>query len=159
MGRFTALAGPYPCRSSYIATLAATRPDNLVAIIATAIARHPYTPPPLQESRVHLSWIHPPRPAAIVVLPKLPNTSVLPAAYRIFDSYPGMVPLLPPLQVNLAPHEALFRVGDPSDSGIFIVVRGTLGVFLEDGPHATPVLFNTLRWVSDEDCITGLWRL
>lgn len=53
--------------------------------------------------------------------------------------------LLRSVQVQLGPHQTLFRVGDPSDSGIFIVVSGTLGVFLEDGPSCTPVLFNTLR--------------
>ena len=34
-------------------------------------------------------------------------------------------------QVNVQPHETLFRVGDSSEAGIFIVVEGRLGVFLQ----------------------------
>eukprot|EP00798_Chlamydomonas_sp_ICE-L_P019927 gene19927-26631_t len=34
-------------------------------------------------------------------------------------------------RVHLAPHEVLFQAGDPSESGIYIVVRGTLGVYGE----------------------------
>lgn len=58
-------------------------------------------------------------------------------------------------QVQLSPGELLFHCGDPSDSGIFIVVRGTLGVFLPQaqqrgaaGPPPPPIHANTLRWVS-----------
>jgi hypothetical protein len=60
---------------------------------------------------------------------------------------PLTLPFLPSpsSQVQLQPHEVLFRRGDPSDSGIFIVVRGSLGVFLEEGPEGELVRFNTLR--------------
>ena len=34
-------------------------------------------------------------------------------------------------QVKAQPHETLFRVGDSSEAGIFIVVEGRLGVFLQ----------------------------
>lgn len=34
-------------------------------------------------------------------------------------------------QVKVQPHETLFRVGDSSEAGIFIVVEGRLGVFLQ----------------------------
>ncbi len=37
-------------------------------------------------------------------------------------------------QVQVQPHETLFRVGDSSGPGIFIVVEGRLGVFLQVGP-------------------------
>jgi hypothetical protein len=36
--------------------------------------------------------------------------------------------------------------GEPSDSGIFIVVSGRLGVFLDDGRGGPPVHANTLRY-------------
>lgn len=39
----------------------------------------------------------------------------------------------PALQVRVAAGEVLFSVGDSSAPGIFIVVEGRLGVFLEDG--------------------------
>ncbi|KAG1675221.1 hypothetical protein FOA52_016250 [Chlamydomonas sp. UWO 241] len=64
-------------------------------------------------------------------------------------------------RLQLGPHEVLFRAGDPSDSGIFIVVSGSLGVFREEGPEATPVLFNTLRYgesVGDLDVVDGARR-
>ena len=34
------------------------------------------------------------------------------------------------MMVNLAPGQELFRAGDPSESGAFIVAQGKLGVFL-----------------------------
>ena len=36
-------------------------------------------------------------------------------------------------QVKVRPHETLFCVGDSSEAGIFIVVEGRLGVFLQVG--------------------------
>lgn len=35
--------------------------------------------------------------------------------------------------ITLAPHSILFRAGDDSASGIFVVVDGCLGMFLPDG--------------------------
>jgi hypothetical protein len=35
--------------------------------------------------------------------------------------------------------------GEPSDSGIFIVTNGSLGVFLDDEKGGPPVHANTLR--------------
>ncbi|GLC44977.1 hypothetical protein PLESTB_001747900 [Pleodorina starrii] len=65
-------------------------------------------------------------------------------------------------RVSLAPHEVLFRSGDPSDSGIYIVLHGTLGVFLEDPTHNTPPIHaNTLRSgesVGDLDVVDGAVR-
>ena len=48
----------------------------------------------------------------------------------------------------------------PPHSGIFIVVRGTLGVFLDDGSDV-PILANTLRYgesVGDLDVVDGARR-
>lgn len=42
-------------------------------------------------------------------------------------------PVLGIWQVKVRPHETLFRVGDSSEAGIFIVVEGRLGVFLQVG--------------------------
>ncbi|KXZ52202.1 hypothetical protein GPECTOR_10g833 [Gonium pectorale] len=65
-------------------------------------------------------------------------------------------------RVSLAPHEVLFRSGDPSDSGIFIVLHGTLGVFLEEPDRsAPPIHANTLRSgesVGDLDVVDGAAR-
>ncbi|GIL50016.1 hypothetical protein Vafri_6355, partial [Volvox africanus] len=65
-------------------------------------------------------------------------------------------------RVSLSPHEVLFRSGDPSDSGIYIVLHGTLGVFLEDPTHNTPPIHaNTLRSgesVGDLDVVDGAAR-
>ncbi|GIL77851.1 hypothetical protein Vretifemale_7327, partial [Volvox reticuliferus] len=65
-------------------------------------------------------------------------------------------------RVSLSPHEVLFRSGDPSDSGIYIVLHGTLGVFLEDPTHNTPPIHaNTLRSgesVGDLDVVDGAVR-
>eukprot|EP00955_Chlamydomonas_euryale_P050242 354496-Chlamydomonas_euryale.AAC.4 len=44
-----------------------------------------------------------------------------------------------------SPSQVLFNAGDPSDSGIFIVVHGSLGVFRHTEADSEPVLFNTLR--------------
>lgn len=41
-------------------------------------------------------------------------------------------------QVKVRPHETLFRMGDSSEAGIFIVVEGRLGVFLQVGLPAPP---------------------
>ncbi len=56
------------------------------------------------------------------------------------------VPLLPmDTQVTLAPHQTLFRAKDSSEPGIFIVVRGQLGVFVPVGPGGPLVHTNTLQ--------------
>ncbi len=46
-------------------------------------------------------------------------------------------PVLEVWQVKVRPHETLFRVGDSSEAGIFIVVEGRLGVFLQVGVAAS----------------------
>ena len=42
------------------------------------------------------------------------------------------------VRVNLEPGEVLFKAGDPSDEGIFIVVEGQLGVYLDKDKADTP---------------------
>lgn len=63
-------------------------------------------------------------------------------------------------QVRLEPRQLLFRTGDASDSGIFIVVEGTLGVYLSDPGAPAPVHTNTLRYgesVGDLDVLDGTY--
>ncbi len=50
-------------------------------------------------------------------------------------------------QVTLKPREVLFRAGDSSEAGIFIVVSGQLGVFLNTSGSVPPIHTNTLRCV------------
>ncbi len=57
----------------------------------------------------------------------------------------------------LDPHETLFDTGDSSDAGIYIVVEGTLGVFLA-APDGAPRHTNTLypgESVGDLDVLDG----
>ena len=59
-------------------------------------------------------------------------------------------------QVRVGPGETLFNVGDSSAAGIFIVVEGKLGVFLEDGLQRLQT--NTLHageTVGDLDVLDG----
>ena len=63
-------------------------------------------------------------------------------------------------QVRVGPGETLFTVGDSSAPGIFIVVEGQLGVFLEDGLQRLQT--NTLRageTVGDLDVLDGVLLL
>lgn len=56
----------------------------------------------------------------------------------------------------MGPGEVLFSVGDSSAPGIFIVVEGQLGVFLEDGLQRLQT--NTLKageTVGDLDVLDG----
>lgn len=60
------------------------------------------------------------------------------------------------LQVKVQPKEVLFRNGEDSQSGIFIVVEGGLGVYLEEGDELR--LTNILRTgesVGDLDVLDG----
>ena len=60
------------------------------------------------------------------------------------------------LQVRVGPHEVLFSVGDSSAPGIFIVVEGALGVYLQDGDQRLQT--NVLRvgeTVGDLDVLDG----
>lgn len=62
------------------------------------------------------------------------------------------------LQVKMQPKEVLFRVGDDSQSGIFIVVEGRLGVYLEENDSDSLTLTNTLitgESVGDLDVLDG----
>lgn len=47
------------------------------------------------------------------------------------------------LQVSQGPDEVLFRAGDMSESGLYIVVEGSLNVFCQDGEQR--VLTDTLK--------------
>ncbi len=40
------------------------------------------------------------------------------------------------LQVDLEPNETLFRIGEASESGMFIVLEGSVGVYLQAGLSA-----------------------
>lgn len=55
-------------------------------------------------------------------------------------------------QVKVRPHETLFRVGDSSEAGIFIVVEGRLGVFLQVGVAAS-------RFTCPSCCVTGCHKV
>ena len=58
----------------------------------------------------------------------------------------------------MQPKEMLFRVGDDSQSGIFIVVEGRLGVYLEEHDSDSLTLTNTLitgESVGDLDVLDG----
>ena len=60
------------------------------------------------------------------------------------------------MQVDLAPNETLFQMGEDSESGVFIVVEGTVGVYLREG--AELVHTNTLfpgESVGDLDVLDG----
>ena len=46
---------------------------------------------------------------------------------------------------TLAPNEVLFRQGDDSSSGIYIVVQGSVGVYLQPTSGAPPVMTNILQ--------------
>lgn len=62
------------------------------------------------------------------------------------------------VQVKMQPKETLFRVGDDSQSGIFIVVEGRLGVYLEEHDSDSLTLTNTLitgESVGDLDVLDG----
>ncbi|MEW5319460.1 MAG: hypothetical protein WDW38_010611 [Sanguina aurantia] len=64
-------------------------------------------------------------------------------------------------KLHLKPNQVLFRKGDQSESGIFIVVHGTLGVFLESHSSIEPTHANTLRYgesVGDLDVVDGALR-
>ena len=61
------------------------------------------------------------------------------------------------LQVKVQPREVLFRSGEDSQSGIFIVVEGGLGVYLDEGEELR--LTNILRTgesVGDLDVLDGM---
>ncbi|EIE18912.1 patatin-domain-containing protein, partial [Coccomyxa subellipsoidea C-169] len=63
--------------------------------------------------------------------------------------------------VKMQPKEVLFRVGDDSQSGIFIVVEGRLGVYLEENDSDSLTLTNTLitgESVGDLDVLDGARR-
>ena len=60
------------------------------------------------------------------------------------------------VQVKVQPKEVLFRNGEDSQSGIFIVVEGGLGVYLDEGDELR--LTNILRTgesVGDLDVLDG----
>ena len=60
------------------------------------------------------------------------------------------------MQVKVQPKEVLFRNGEDSQSGIFIVVEGGLGVYLDEGDELR--LTNILRTgesVGDLDVLDG----
>ena len=68
---------------------------------------------------------------------------------------PGLTPGML-LQVKVQPREVLFRSGEDSQSGIFIVVEGGLGVYLDEGEELR--LTNILRTgesVGDLDVLDG----
>ena len=46
---------------------------------------------------------------------------------------------------RLAPNEVLFRQGDDSSSGIYVVVEGSVGVYLQSTSGAPPVMTNILQ--------------
>lgn len=78
-------------------------------------------------------------------------------AGRGFTRFPSAM-----LQVQLQPREVLFRTGDSSDSGIYIVIKGTLGVFLTDTNMPNSIHTNTLNYgesVGDLDVVDGGWQL
>ncbi|CAL8463928.1 g3463 [Coccomyxa elongata] len=63
--------------------------------------------------------------------------------------------------VKMQPKETLFLVGDDSQSGIFIVVEGRLGVYLEEHDSDSLTLTNTLitgESVGDLDVLDGARR-
>ena len=69
---------------------------------------------------------------------------------------PGLI-LAMLLQVKVQPREVLFRSGEDSQSGIFIVVEGGLGVYLDEGEELR--LTNILRTgesVGDLDVLDGM---
>lgn len=56
----------------------------------------------------------------------------------------------------MQPKEVLFRVGDDSQSGIFIVVEGRLGVYLDDGDSLCCTnMLRTGESVGDLDVLDG----
>jgi lysophospholipid hydrolase len=60
------------------------------------------------------------------------------------------------IMVELQPHSLLFRAGDDGSEGIFVVVEGSLGMFLHDGEKL--VQTNALQpgeSVGDLDVIDG----
>lgn len=72
-------------------------------------------------------------------------------------------------RVTLGPHEPLFNAGDPSESGIFIVVEGRLGTYLPApeprgggaDPSTDRLLVNVLVYgesVGDLDVLDGAPR-
>lgn len=61
------------------------------------------------------------------------------------------------LQVSQAPDETLFCTGDMSESGLYIVVEGSLNIFCQDGEQR--VLTNTLKpgeSVGEMDLLDGM---
>lgn len=61
--------------------------------------------------------------------------------------------------MSLKPGAVLFSTGDSSDSGLFVVLEGTLDVFCQDGDQR--VLTNTLspgESVGDLDVVDGMIR-
>ena len=60
------------------------------------------------------------------------------------------------VQVRVGPHEALFSVGDSSAPGIFIVVEGALGVYLQDGDQRLQTnVLEVGETVGDLDVLDG----
>lgn len=62
------------------------------------------------------------------------------------------------LQVKMQPKEVLFKAGDDSQSGIFIVVEGRVGVYLEENDSDALMHTNTLitgESVGDLDVLDG----
>ena len=60
------------------------------------------------------------------------------------------------VQVTVQPNEMLFDIGESSDPGIFIVLEGSLGVFLTDGGNKK--LITTLEpgeSIGDFDVLDG----
>ena len=60
------------------------------------------------------------------------------------------------MQVDLAPNETLFQMGEDSESGVFIVVEGTVGVYLREGAalvHPNPLFPG--ESVGDLDVLDG----
>ena len=59
--------------------------------------------------------------------------------------------------MDLEPNETLFRIGEDSESGMFIVVEGSVGVYLQAGrstsssrlPHALKNVLSIDAWVTD----------
>ena len=49
------------------------------------------------------------------------------------------------VEETLPPNEVLFRQGDDSSSGIYIVVEGSIGVYLQPTNGAPPVMTNILQ--------------
>ena len=60
------------------------------------------------------------------------------------------------MQVRVGPHEALFSVGDSSAPGIFVVVEGALGVYLQDGDQRLQTnVLSVGETVGDLDVLDG----